>query len=344
MDRITASCVAEFISQYEIPDTGESKNFEKFCHFCLISKEYNGQFSVEDIETDPGTQGIDGISILVNGKLIEDTDEINDLIESNKTLEATFVFIQSKTSSSFQGSDIGNFGFAVKQFFEDNSSLFPNPKMQAFLELKNHIYERAPAMTKGNPLCKLYYVTTGQWTNDSSLIAVIEQSKQELSGTNLFCEVQFEPCDATLIQKYYRKTKESVSATFSFEKRVTLPEIEGIREAYFGYIPFNEFKQLVSNEYGVIRNIFYDNVRDFLGTNPVNKKIDDTLKIRKFELFGVLNNGVTIVAESLNATGDKFTITDYQVVNGCQTSHVLFNNKDIDVDRSSSCPSQADYN
>ena len=42
----------------------------------------------------------------------------------------------------------------------------------------------------------------------------------------------------------------------------------------------------------------------------------------------MLNNGVTIVASSISPTGDQFTLTDYQIVNGCQTSNVLFNNKD----------------
>ena len=30
----------------------------------------------------------------------------------------------------------------------------------------------------------------------------------------------------------------------------------------------------------------------------------------------------------MTSTGNKFNITDYQIVNGCQTSHVLFNNRD----------------
>ena len=40
----------------------------------------------------------------------------------------------------------------------------------------------------------------------------------------------------------------------------------------------------------------------------------------------LLNNGVTIVADSISKTGDIFTLEDYQIANGCQTSHVLFNN------------------
>jgi len=67
-----------------------------------------------------------------------------------------------------------------------------------------------------------------------------------------------------------------------------------------------------------------------LGENLVNNKISSTLTNKKFDIFGVLNNGVTIVAESLTPVGHKFSISNYQIVNGCQTSHVLYNNKDID--------------
>ncbi|EHV1343017.1 AIPR family protein, partial [Salmonella enterica subsp. enterica serovar Amsterdam] len=62
---------------------------------------------------------------------------------------------------------------------------------------------------------------------------------------------------------------------------------------------------------------------DFQGENPVNKKIKLTLENGKFDLFSVLNNGVTIVSSSLTPAGNRFTLRDYQVVNGCQTSHVL---------------------
>jgi hypothetical protein len=37
-----------------------------------------------------------------------------------------------------------------------------------------------------------------------------------------------------------------------------------------------------------------------------------------------MNNGVTIIARDLRRTAQKFFIEDYQIVNGCQTSHVLF--------------------
>src|SRR5262249_11325761 len=39
--------------------------------------------------------------------------------------------------------------------------------------------------------------------------------------------------------------------------------------------------------------------------------------------FVLMNNGVTIIARTLRPTGNRFFIEDFQVVNGCQTSHVL---------------------
>ena len=41
-----------------------------------------------------------------------------------------------------------------------------------------------------------------------------------------------------------------------------------------------------------------------------------------------MNNGVTIIAKTLRATANRFYIEDYQIVNGCQTSHVLFDRKE----------------
>ena len=41
----------------------------------------------------------------------------------------------------------------------------------------------------------------------------------------------------------------------------------------------------------------------------------------------MFNNGVTVICKKLTSFRNKFTLTDYQIVNGCQTSHVLFNNR-----------------
>ena len=39
-----------------------------------------------------------------------------------------------------------------------------------------------------------------------------------------------------------------------------------------------------------------------------------------------MNNGVTVISRTLQPTGDKFLVGDFQIVNGCQTTHVLYDN------------------
>ncbi|REK75159.1 AIPR family protein [Paenibacillus paeoniae] len=330
MDMITKGFVNEFIKLNELNSVNESTDFEKFGTHCVIMKEYNALFDVEDCLTDPGTIGIDAVGIIVNGKLVDSIDIINDLVRSNNTIEATFAFVQTKTSGKFEATEIGLFIETVKAFFSGDTTIFKGERMKAFINLMTYIFENSAFMTKGNPICKLYYVTTGNWQDDTTLTSIVQRRVDELVETNLFSDVVFEPCDARVIQKYYRKTKESVQTTFQFEKRVTIPTIDGIQEAYFGITPYNEFLKIVSSENDVIRNIlFYENIRDYLGENDVNTSIDQTLKEGKYDFFSVLNNGVTIVADKLGATGDRFTIFNYQVVNGCQTSNVLFNNRNL---------------
>ena len=55
--------------------------------------------------------------------------------------------------------------------------------------MKDFIYEHAHSMSKGNPACKLFYVTTGNWCDDLSLKSVIDRNIQEITSTNLFSHI-----------------------------------------------------------------------------------------------------------------------------------------------------------
>ena len=328
MDRITQSFIKELLETEELTSQGESKDFEKLANYSIISNEYNKTFDLNFVTIGDGEDtGIDGISIIVNGVLVENTEEIDDLIEKNGTIEVDFTFIQSKTSSNFSTSELNTFIFGVKDFFSISPKLRRNESLQKFADLANHIYNNAPKL-KNNPTCKLFYVTTGKWVGDTNLIAIIESGKEDLESTNLFDSIDIIPIGARELATYYRKTKESVSTTITFTNRLTIPEISGISEAYIGLIPYSEFLKIVANEDQNLLNVFEDNVRDFQGeNNDVNSGIASTITNEGSEIFSVLNNGITIVASKISPTGNQFTITDYQIVNGCQTSNVLYNNR-----------------
>jgi hypothetical protein len=336
MDRVTASLVDNYIKSFGLNAENESKAFEYFCNYSIISKEYPETFDINIVSPGGGCDtGIDGLAIIVNRRLVESNDEIDDLINLNNYLEVTFIFIQSKMSSSFESNEIGTLLFGVSDFFEQEPKLTRNEFITEKARSMEHIYKQSSFMTKELPKCKIYYVTTGNWNNERDLLARIEVGKKELLQKNLFESVDFSPLGATEIQKYYRSTKEAISKEIVFPDNVTLPDIDGIQVAYTGIINYKEFKKLITdNENNILLSVFYDNVRAFQGSNPVNDQIKKTIEDGKFDQFVVLNNGVTVVAKSITSVGHRLTLRDYQIVNGCQTSHVLYEMRDkIGIDK-----------
>lgn len=333
MDAITKSFLNEFIESKGYTSLISSEQFEMFTNFCIVNKEYDSvSFDEKEISTGKSTQGIDGIGIIVNNKLCNSSNEIQELIDLNRALTVTFVLIQSKTSSKFDGTQIDNFFRWTKSFFYDAPDLFITNEMKNFIEMKDFIYRNSKFMKERNPICNLYFCSTGKWTEDPNLVQVVNANKRELDDLSLFEDINFFPCDSKRLQNLYRKTKEPVEASIKFEKKVTIPTISNIKVAYSGMIPFSEFRKIIIDETGKMKSVFNDNIRDYLEqeNNPVNTDIAGTLKTGDLDSFCILNNGVTIVADEISGAGDNITITNYQIVNGCQTSNVLYENRSVD--------------
>lgn len=329
MDRITQSMIDSFKSNQSLNIDDDSELFEYFVNYCVVNNVYgSNDFDLEEITTGKATQGIDGIAIIVNQKFVNTIEDIDTLIEYNKSISVKFVLIQAKTSSSFDNTEIGNLLTYSKLFFSDDTSMFRTAEMQHFIELKEYIFSKGDKLKK-NPELFLYYVTLGTWTDDENLRATTSVGKESLRGTNLFSNISFEPCGSEKIQDLYRKTKEKLKATFKFEKRITMYSINDDEVGYSGVLPFKEFKKLIIDENGATKAVFEDNIRDYLGPNPdVNKNITETIKTGNVNAFSMLNNGITVVTSSIIISGDIATIEDYQIVNGCQTSNVLIENMD----------------
>ena len=57
--------------------------------------------------------------------------------------------------------------------------------------------------------------------------------------------------------------------------------------------------------------------------------MSESLKKGDVNLFAAMNNGITVIAKGLITTGINVHLSDYQIVNGCQTSNVLQQNLSI---------------
>lgn len=331
MDRITKSYLDRFRHEQSLPsDMSDADQFELFATYCAVSSSYDEEFDTVSLSVGgDGDLSIDGIAIIVNGVVISSADEAADLLEMNAFLDVKFVFVQAKSGTSFSGQEVGAFFDGVEEFFAENPALPVNDAVQAARDVMNWIYTKSVSFKKQRPTVELYFVTTGQWTGDTYLTSLIEQKKKRLEDLQLFGTVTMRPWGSAEVQAAFHRSKNNVTVEFNFTSRVTLPDIEGVSEAYLGVLPVSEYLALVTDDAGNIRKpLFYDNVRDFQGDNAVNREIKATLDDPTGQRrFVILNNGVTLVARDLKTTGNKFAVSDYQIVNGCQTSHVVFNER-----------------
>ncbi|OFC84279.1 AIPR family protein [Bacillus thuringiensis] len=323
----------DFKIKYELEEKQIDLIFEEFINYCILNNHViDSEKNFQELDT--GTaKAFDGIAIIVNNKLVLNEEDINILVEQKQVLSVEFIFVQSKTSERFNDANITYFLRHVKNFICSEECEIP--EIEKFWELRNIIYENSHLFRKENPKCTMYYATTSPTTQISEDInQTIEHGKAALLDSGyLSDEVRFTTLGVKEIQKLYRKIDSDLEATFKFPKNVTFPyEGEEIKSAYFGLVEINEYMNLLlDSETMGVKNVFDDNIRDYLGieNNEVNKNMHNCLKGSSSQLFGILNNGITIVTDEIKPVGEKFTLHNYQIVNGCQTSNVIFETYDF---------------
>ena len=333
-NRIVKNYLDNYLSNFGIEEKNETTAFEHFCNYCILSHinpdaYASDKFFYEEVHTGQGgDKGIDGIMIMVNDCAVTSIDQFNSIIGGSRPFSAKFVFVQAKTSTAFDSGVVLKIGAGVKAFFTKDS-LNANHKLLRYKEISDAIFEKSLRFSS-NPECYIYYVTNGKWVEDTNVREAIDDVEKQLSDLNYFSQVKFYPIDADRISTIYRELNNSISREIIIAKNVAFPaEIPGIHEAYLGLVRMSEYMKLVTDEDGVLQaGLFYENVRGFLGENPVNKEIRDTLERKESIQFPILNNGITIVTKSLRLSGEKFALTDFQIVNGCQTTNVLYQCRD----------------
>lgn len=330
-DEILKSYIKDFSEHNSLLDSDESDRFERFVNYCVISKQYPRDFDYEDLSVGGGgDSAIDGAAIIVNGNIVQKPEEIDFFLKKNGSLRVSFSFIQSKASAKFNGAQIVNFLACIRNFFLESSSIPENSDIKILRTIKESIYKNSINLEEP-PVLDLFFVTTGSWEEPEHINGLIKNELKIITDRGLFKSINFQCIDAERLKQIYRELRGRSLKEIDFPSLVALPEINGVRQSFVGSLAVVEYMKLVTDADGELqRNLFYDNVRDFQGNNSVNREIDATLKSGLGQAaLAIFNNGITIIAKKVERISGKVKLTDYQIVNGCQTSHVLFANKSI---------------
>lgn len=343
MDPRIKGFIKAYLDDYEIESEENAIDFEKFANYCVFvsySVTSSEAFNVDAVHTGGKSNdtGLDGIGILINGVLVDSKEDVDDVAGSKgQILEVNFIFLQAKLEQNFKGDVITKTADAIRDFFADYLEKQPvlrrSKKIKDKAKLVQYLLNEYGKSIRERSKCEIYYITDSCKEPGSGLQKRSKAKEKSLKDELLFLkDVSFNVWGSQKIEKLYRRSRLQVDNIIKFEELLSLSaSIKEVNTAYMGVIKFSEFKKIVSDEKGELMSyIFYDNIRGFLGpNNPVNQDIKNTIDSESKSIFSLLNNGLTIIAKEVTPkTLKDLRIIDYQIVNGCQTSYVLFNSKD----------------
>lgn len=346
MDIVTKSQFEQFKNQFSLNTLSDSDAFELFVIYCVVSRYVKSDTVSKDLlnELNVGNGndwGIDGAILVVNGRIVTSAQEIDDLLTANNSLHVHILLVQAKTSESF---DVGNLGktldgaeYLIKDILGETTLPNCNEDLTEFRYLLKHVYSNSADFTDNkNPRLSIFYATCGTFNENTDFVSRIAKSREFLLSSDLLDPdgVECNMLGKKEIVQLYKETKAQLKADIKVEQKITLPDVPNITESYLCLIKFSEFKKLIVDEQGEIReSVFNDNIRAYQGDNAVNKAMSKSLLEGNHNLFTSMNNGITLIAKSMRPTGMNIHLSDYQIVNGCQTSNVLYKNMHlVDID------------
>lgn len=332
MHRIIKSHLESFVKSQGLANEDESVQFEMFVNYSIMASKMSGSIEIDNITTGEGDDGTDGIAILVNEELIISDEDASSIFKNErKNNDVEIIFIQSKRSDSFNLGDLLKFKESILKFLNSDVYNVTDEIQTNARSIFDIVIKNVPKIRDGKPSFVGRFVTTGIYKQPEALELAKGEFVRQLSELGYFSNVDFQFLGRDEITKLWVNTYSGFTAKLSMFSNAPLPSIAGIEEAYLAVVKAKDFvNALLINEDGNLRNnVFEENVRAFLGLeNTVNSAITTTLKNKETaSRFPVLNNGITIVSEDVRVQGSILHLQNYQIVNGCQTSNVLYENR-----------------
>lgn len=329
LNPVNKAQMGKFLQVHGGAGMGETELFEVYSAYSILAGLLSESVDPFDVHLKGSEFGLDGAAILIQGNLVTNKQEVIDAFEGLKNPNVEFLFFQSKTSAKFEYGEISKFFDAVYGVFSGDMAN-ESPQLDDFIAAKDEVY--AQSGLKKNPSVKLYFVSLGTYEKVSRLEKLIRSTDDKLSKLNIFDakSVEIHLVGATALQRYFRTATTDLEAKFHFPRSVPMPPNGAVEQAFIGYVPASEVLKLVSNfdeneDIVEINNsVFFDNIRDFDPDSEINKGIISSLERGEGKDFAFRNNGITVVAKTIKRTSDDFSIEDYQIVNGCQTSNIIY--------------------
>ena len=306
--------------------------FEEFCeewlsefrNGTLTSLEKGQQFAIKLVTQWLGVHGDDDGLVICDGTGDGGIDiaylhraDIEDEMQGGQSVEGdTWYLVQSKYGTSFQGDEtiIDEGRKIISTLTGENTRL--SDTVSQLVGRLDTFQQQASCQDR-----IVLVLATEQPITESQRQALNEI---RLLGSHRFPDV-FDAEDISLQTIWEaRDTVEAPGLSLPVTGNFVDPA-PGVR---VGTIPLTQmygFLAAYRDKTGNLDQLYEKNVRQFLGSRrKINRRIADTLRDTP-ELFGLYNNGITIVVSDYTTRSDgSCVLSDPYVVNGCQTTRTIW--------------------
>ena len=306
--------------------------FEEFCeewltefrNGTLTSLEKGQRFATKLVTQWLGVTGDDDDLLICDGTGDGGIDiaylhraDIEDDVQGNQSVEGdTWYLVQSKYGTSFQGQEtiVEEGRKVISTLAGENTRL-----SEAVSQLVGRLTTFQQQASDRDRIVLVFATEQPITESDRRALAEIR-----LLGSNRFLNV-FDVEDISLQTIW--ETRDTVQAP-----ALSLPVVgnfvdpaPGVRVGTIPLTHMYRFLAAYRDKTGNLDQLYEKNVRQFLGSRrKINRRIADTLRDSP-ELFGLYNNGITIVVSDYTTSSDgSCVLSDPYVVNGCQTTRTIW--------------------
>jgi hypothetical protein len=332
MHRIIKSHLSNFVKSFGLEAEPLDQQFEHFCSYAVLYSRCASSFDLDDVTTGPGDDGVDGIAVILDEEIIVSDDDARTAFKTDrKNHDVEVVFVQAKTSDGFDLGDFLKFKESVLRFINEEPYTATDEIQQNARSVFDECIGNVPKIRNGKPRLTARFISTGNYLAPKEFEAAIAAFVKQIDDIGYFSDVDIKCFGRNELTELWVSTYSGITAQLPLFGSAPLPAIAGIEEAYLVVARAVDVVSnlLVASDGSLRAQVFEENVRAYLGgDNIVNQSIAETLNSKGTSTrFPVLNNGITIVSPDIRLQGNVLHLENFQIVNGCQTSNILYENR-----------------
>lgn len=321
--------IEEYLKDQNIITNSFDNNFELFVSSMIMNKYGCNSYLLKKGIVDGGRdEGIDSIYVVVNGEIIDNIDFLEEKIHTDTKIK--FIFIQSKTKRKFEEDAVNRINIGI-QLILGNKDNFENERLKDRAAIVRSAWKCWFKLTNRTDIeVEIYYATmanNASSVEDSEHFKVREEKIYEfLTGYDIsYKKVKYMGCKE--LEHTFRKSNSySKSLRYINSFKCNPKERENSEKGFIFLVSGKDYLDFITDEKGQIEDsIFEENIRDFQGADTgVNKAIKNTIVKNECNKFWCYNNGITIISDTGNRNDDYVSLSNYQIINGCQTSYSIY--------------------